>query len=52
MQEKFNLKAISRIKSYKRSRYLYKNLDSKIMPELICHEPRIIRYALIKKKDK
>ena len=52
MQDKFNLKAISRIKSDKRSRYLYKNVDSKIMPELICHEPRIIRYALIKKKNK
>ena len=52
MKEKFNLDPINKIKSDKRNRYLFKNIDSKLMPDLICHQPRIIRYALIKKKNK
>lgn len=46
----YNLIPINCIKSDKRKRYLYKDIDSKNMASLISHNPRVLRYALISKK--
>jgi len=50
IKEEFNLKPIDSIRSDKRIRYIYKNIDSEIMTALIIHNPRVLRYALISKK--
>ena len=51
IKSKFNLLPSNKIKSDKRNRYVYENIDSKIMPELINYNPRILRYALLSRKN-
>ena len=50
IKDEYNLIPINCIKSDKRKRYVYKNIDSKNMASLISHNPRVLRYALISKK--
>lgn len=50
IKSEFNLIPFNKIKSDKRNRYFYKNIDSKNMAKLINYKPRILRYALISRK--
>ena len=50
IKKEFNLNPIDSIRSDKRIRYIYKDIDSEIMTSLIIHNPRVLRYALISKK--